>query len=64
MPEAIQPSGVVVTMAVQCAWCRLWRVDTVWTPVAPASVAKVSHGICPECAAAQLAKLEQLKPAA
>lgn len=60
MPEAIQPSGVVVTMAVQCAWCRLWRVDAVWTPVAPANVAKVSHGICPECAAKQL---EQLKPA-
>lgn len=49
------PSGVVVTLAVMCAWCRLWRVDTVWTPRAPANVSKVSHGICPACAEKMLA---------
>lgn len=42
-------SGVVVTLPVMCAWCRLWRVDSVWTATAPANVSKVSHGICPPC---------------
>ena len=50
-PNTIPHSGVVVTLPVQCAWCRLWRVDAVWTPTAPANVTmgKVSHGICPKC---------------
>lgn len=51
------PGGVVVTLPVMCAWCRLWRVDSVWTPIAPANVSKVSHGICPPCAAKMLAEV-------
>lgn len=59
-------SGVVVTLPVQCGWCKLWRVDAVWTPVAPANstLGKVSHSICPECYAIQMAQLEAMKGAA
>lgn len=46
------PNGVVVNLPIRCAWCARWRVDLVWTAQAPAASgpAKVSHGICPECA--------------
>lgn len=41
------------TLPVQCAWCRLWRVDGAWIAELPFVLTpgvKVSHGICPACA--------------
>lgn len=38
-------------VAVQCAWCRLWRVDVLWVAARPGALKglPVSHGICPAC---------------
>ena len=37
-------------LQVQCAWCRMWRVNGQWVsmPLTGATGA-VSHGICPPC---------------
>jgi hypothetical protein len=42
-------------LQVQCAWCRMWRVDGQWVsmPLTGATGA-VSHGICPPCSGAML----------
>lgn len=46
-------------LAVQCAWCRAWRVDAVWVQQRPAGDGRqVSHGICPRCLVKKLKELE------
>ena len=48
-PAALKP------LQVQCAWCRMWRVDGVWVsmPLTGATGA-VTHGICPPCSGEML----------
>jgi hypothetical protein len=52
-------SAPAVSLPVQCAWCRRWRADGQWTAERPGGNVgvghAVSHGICPECVARQLA---------
>lgn len=52
------PKGGAEVLPVQCAWCRLWRVDAVWTATPPPHITKPSHGICPKCAAKMLGELK------
>lgn len=54
------PGGLVVTLPVQCCDCRLWRVDTVWTPTPPPNVSRVSHTYCPPCAAKRMEEIKKL----
>lgn len=40
-----------VGLQVQCAWCKQWRVDGLWSDLPmPGATGAVSHGICPPCA--------------
>lgn len=55
------PAGAVTDVArfdqgagnplqIQCAWCRLWRVEGAWVSLPPTGAqGPVSHGICPAC---------------
>ena len=53
--EARFGQGAGNPLQVQCAWCRMWRVDGVWVsmPLTGATGA-VSHGICPPCSGEML----------
>ena len=49
-----QPKGKYVTMIVKCGWCgKELRRETVWVNDPNEPDPMISHGICPECAAAQ-----------
>ena len=54
-PKAIPKPPAGAPLQVQCAWCRMWRVDGVWVsmPLTGATGA-VSHGICPPCSGEML----------
>ncbi len=51
----------VETFAHRCAWCKRWRVDTIWTPVAPVNTDRITDGICPTCAGEQLASIPRTR---
>jgi hypothetical protein len=44
------PAGAPLQVQVQCAWCRMWRVDGAWVSLPPTNAqGAVSHGICDPC---------------
>ena len=53
--EARFGQGALKPLQVQCAWCRMWRVDGQWVsmPLTGATGA-VTHGICPPCSGEML----------
>ena len=43
----------------QCAWCRRVKVGDDYVAASPVPWTPVSHGICPECLAPQLAAIRE-----